>query len=53
MSFSNKGLFFEKLEIGIFSGTIAHMAKNVTLCFYGSLRILGVTLFLFKGEFCL
>lgn len=22
-------------------------------CFYGSLRILGVTLFLFKGEFCL
>lgn len=53
MSFSNKGLFFEKLGIGFFSRTIAHTVKNVTLCFYGSLMILGVTFFLFKGEFCL
>lgn len=29
------------------------MVENVTLCSYGSVRVLGVTFFLFKGEFCL
>lgn len=27
--------------------------KNVTLCLHGSLKTLGVTLFLFRGELCL